>query len=184
MPVTDGGRHIRIRSLKIDVNAGVTSWQSIDVKQVLSVWLRQPETNWGIEINAYDAKGNDLAVTSAEAGEDGLVSWAVVLPNVRFLHNTTAFRQSSASRNRQYQEIIWSSYTTFCFKSVISQKCVHIFYYLHFSERATPQQNSELETFGTRYLNEWFFQPGSFEWIKSEQRDHCNSVLELTILLT
>lgn len=74
MPVTDGGRHIRIRSLKIDVNAGITSWQSIDVKQVLTVWLRQPETNWGIEINAYDAKGNDLAVTSAEAGEDGLVS--------------------------------------------------------------------------------------------------------------
>ncbi|XP_048050308.1 growth/differentiation factor 8 [Megalobrama amblycephala] len=78
MPITDGGRHIRIRSLKIDVNAGVTSWQSIDVKQVLSVWLRQPETNWGIEINAYDAKGNDLAVTSAEAGEDGLLPFMEV----------------------------------------------------------------------------------------------------------
>lgn len=73
MPVTDGGRHIGIRSLKIDVNAGVSSWQSIDVKQVLSVWLRQPDTNWGIEINALDSKGNDLAVTSTEAGE-GLVS--------------------------------------------------------------------------------------------------------------
>nr|AEJ83922.1 myostatin [Hypophthalmichthys nobilis] len=78
MPVTDGGRHIRIRSLKIDVNAGVTSWQSIDVKQVLSVWLKQPETNWGIEINAYDAKGNDLAITSAEAGEDGLLPFMEV----------------------------------------------------------------------------------------------------------
>ncbi|XP_056611483.1 growth/differentiation factor 8 [Triplophysa dalaica] len=78
MPVTDGGRHIRIRSLKIDVNAGITSWQSIDVKQVLTVWLRQPETNWGIEINAYDAKGNDLAVTSAEAGEDGLLPFMEV----------------------------------------------------------------------------------------------------------
>lgn len=78
MPVTDGGRHIRIRSLKIDVNAGVTSWQSIDVKQVLTVWLRQPETNWGIEINAYDAKGNDLAVTSAEPGEDGLLPFMEV----------------------------------------------------------------------------------------------------------
>ncbi|XP_033470398.1 growth/differentiation factor 8 [Epinephelus lanceolatus] len=72
MPVTDGSRHIRIRSLKIDVNAGVSSWQSIDVKQVLTVWLRQPETNWGIEINAFDSRGNDLAVTSAEPGEDGL----------------------------------------------------------------------------------------------------------------
>nr|AFN84519.1 myostatin [Schizopygopsis pylzovi] len=78
MPLTDGGRHIRIRSLKIDVNAGVTSWQSIDVKQVLAVWLRQPETNWGIEINAYDAKGNDLAVTSAEPGEDGLLPFMEV----------------------------------------------------------------------------------------------------------
>lgn len=72
MPVTDGNRHIRIRSLKIDVNAGASSWQSIDVKQVLTVWLRQPETNWGIEINAFDSRGNDLAVTSAEPGEDGL----------------------------------------------------------------------------------------------------------------
>lgn len=71
-PVTDGSRHTRIRSLKIDVGAGVSSWQSIDVKQVLSVWLRQPETNWGIEINAFDSRGNDLAVTSAEPGEEGL----------------------------------------------------------------------------------------------------------------
>ncbi|KAL3970264.1 hypothetical protein ACER0C_028061 [Sarotherodon galilaeus] len=72
IPVTDGNRHIRIRSLKIDVNAGASSWQSIDVKQVLTVWLRQPETNWGIEINAFDSRGNDLAVTSAEPGEEGL----------------------------------------------------------------------------------------------------------------
>nr|AGK84722.1 myostatin [Oreochromis aureus x Oreochromis niloticus] len=72
IPVTDGNRHIRIRSLKIDVNAGASSWQSIDVKQVLTVWLRQPETNWGIEINAFDSRGNDLAVTFAEPGEEGL----------------------------------------------------------------------------------------------------------------
>ncbi|KAM7380873.1 hypothetical protein PAMP_004143 [Pampus punctatissimus] len=70
MPVTDGSRHIR--SLKIDVNAGVSSWQSIDVKQVLTGWLRQPETNWGIEIKAFDSRGNDLAVTSVEPGEEGL----------------------------------------------------------------------------------------------------------------
>nr|WCO04948.1 myostatin [Channa maculata]WCO04949.1 myostatin [Channa maculata] len=77
-PVTDGSRHIRIRSLKIDVNAGVSSWQSIDVKQVLTVWLRQPETNWGIEINAFDSRGNDLAVTSAEPGEEGLLPFMEV----------------------------------------------------------------------------------------------------------
>nr|AAX82169.1 myostatin [Lateolabrax japonicus] len=78
MPVTDGSGHIRIRSLKIDVNAGVSSWQSIDVKQVLTVWLRQPETNWGIEINAFDSRGNDLAVTSAEPGEEGLQAFMEV----------------------------------------------------------------------------------------------------------
>ncbi|KAJ0070689.1 hypothetical protein NL108_017487, partial [Boleophthalmus pectinirostris] len=67
-----GGRHIRIRSLKIDVSAGVSSWQSIDVKQVLSVWLRQPETNWGIEVRALDSRGRDLAVTTAAPEEEGL----------------------------------------------------------------------------------------------------------------
>ncbi|KAM9363984.1 growth/differentiation factor 8 [Pholidichthys leucotaenia] len=71
-PVADGSRHIRIRSLKIDVNAGVSSWQSIDVKQVLTVWLRQPETNWGIEIKAFDSRGSNLAVTSVTPGEEGL----------------------------------------------------------------------------------------------------------------
>lgn len=78
-PVQDGGRPIRIRSLKIEMKAGVSSWQSIDVKQVLSVWLRQPETNWGIEIKAFDSRGNDLAVTSPEPGEDGLVRPAFTL---------------------------------------------------------------------------------------------------------
>ncbi|XP_051937902.1 growth/differentiation factor 8 [Hippocampus zosterae] len=71
-PASDGGRRVRVRSLKLDVKAGAGSWQSIDVKQVLSVWLRQPDTNWGIHINAYDNAGNDLAVTSAEPGEQGL----------------------------------------------------------------------------------------------------------------
>ncbi|XP_067459086.1 growth/differentiation factor 8 [Thunnus thynnus] len=78
MPVAEGSRHIRIRSLKIDVSAGVSSWQSIDVKQVVTVWLRQPETNWGIEINAFDSRGNDLAVTSAEPGEEGLLPFMEV----------------------------------------------------------------------------------------------------------
>ena len=85
MPSTDGSRHIGIRSLKIDVNAGVSSWKSIDVKQVLSVWLRQPETNWGIEINAYDAEGNDLVATSVEPGEEGLVSVPQICPKFKSL---------------------------------------------------------------------------------------------------
>lgn len=75
MPATDGNRRqIRIRSLKVDVSPGASSWHSIDVKQVLTMWLRQPETNWGIVVNAFDSRGNDLAVTTAASGEEGLVS--------------------------------------------------------------------------------------------------------------
>ncbi|XP_051977759.1 growth/differentiation factor 8-like [Xyrauchen texanus] len=62
----------RIRSQKIDVNAQTNSWQHIDMKQLLQLWLKQPESNFGIEIKAFDAKGNYLAVTSAESGEEGL----------------------------------------------------------------------------------------------------------------
>lgn len=74
-PTKDGNNtRIRIRSLKIDIDAGASSWQSIDIKSLLQAWLRQPETNYGIEINAYNCKGDDLAVTSFEPGEEGLVS--------------------------------------------------------------------------------------------------------------
>lgn len=65
---------VRVRSLKIDTDAGSSSWQSIDIKSLLQSWLRQPESNYGIEINAYDSRGEDLAVTSAEPGQEGLVS--------------------------------------------------------------------------------------------------------------
>ncbi|XP_072301397.1 growth/differentiation factor 8 [Eucyclogobius newberryi] len=77
-PGLAGGRHIRIRSLKLDMKAGVSSWQSVDVKQVLSVWLRQPETNWGIEVKAYDSRGRDLAVTTAAPGNEGLMPFLEV----------------------------------------------------------------------------------------------------------
>ncbi|CAB1434678.1 unnamed protein product [Pleuronectes platessa] len=63
---------VRVRSLKIDIDAGAGSWQSIDIKSMLQTWLRQPEVNYGIEINAYSSRGEDLAVTSAEPGEEGL----------------------------------------------------------------------------------------------------------------
>lgn len=78
---------VRVRSLKIDAGAG--SWQSIDIKSLLQAWLRQPETNYGIEINAYDSRGEDLAVTSAEPGEEGLVS-------LIFAHHTILFGSCTA----------------------------------------------------------------------------------------
>lgn len=74
-PAADGVRRIRIRSLKVDVSAGVSSWRRIDVEQVVAAWLRQPDTNWGVEIKAFDSRGSDLAVTSAEPGQEGLVSF-------------------------------------------------------------------------------------------------------------
>lgn len=74
-PAKEGNStRVRIRSLKIDTDAGSGSWQSVDIKSLLQAWLRQPETNYGIEINAYDSKGEDLAVTLAEPGEEGLVT--------------------------------------------------------------------------------------------------------------
>lgn len=69
-----GRRHIRIRSLKIDLHSRSGHWQSIDFKQVLHSWFRQPQSNWGIEINAFDPSGTDLAVTSLGPGAEGLVS--------------------------------------------------------------------------------------------------------------
>lgn len=54
--------------------SGASSWQSVDINQLLKTWLRQPETHYGLEIKAYDSKGQDLAVTVAELGEEGLVS--------------------------------------------------------------------------------------------------------------
>ncbi|KAJ8358556.1 hypothetical protein SKAU_G00150810 [Synaphobranchus kaupii] len=72
-PVTEqGSRHIRIRSLKIELNSRMGHWQSIDFKHVLQHWFKQPHTNWGIDINAFDESGNDLAVTSLRPGEEGL----------------------------------------------------------------------------------------------------------------
>ncbi|XP_066433735.1 growth/differentiation factor 8-like [Eleutherodactylus coqui] len=67
-PLKDGSRHIGIRALKLEMNPGPGSWQSIDVKTVLQNWLRHPESNLGIEIKAFDGNGEDLAVTNNENG--------------------------------------------------------------------------------------------------------------------
>ncbi|CAL1597690.1 unnamed protein product [Knipowitschia caucasica] len=63
---------VRVRSLQLDIDAGAGSWQSVDIKSLLQLWLRTPESNYGLEINAYDSHGEDLAVKSAEPGEEGL----------------------------------------------------------------------------------------------------------------
>ncbi|KAM4626715.1 growth/differentiation factor 8-like isoform 2-T2 [Discoglossus pictus] len=67
-PLKDGTRHTGIRALKLEMNPGSGTWQSFDVKTVLQNWLRQPESNLGIEIKAYDGEGQDLAVTNNEDG--------------------------------------------------------------------------------------------------------------------
>ncbi|EDK99985.1 growth/differentiation factor 8 [Mastomys coucha] len=71
-PMKDGTRYTGIRSLKLDMSPGTGIWQSIDVKTVLQNWLKQPESNLGIEIKALDENGHDLAVTFPGPGEDGL----------------------------------------------------------------------------------------------------------------
>ena len=60
-PMKDGTRYTGIRSLKLDMNPGTGIWQSIDMKTVLQNWLKQPESNLGIEIKALDENGHDLA---------------------------------------------------------------------------------------------------------------------------
>lgn len=70
---------VRVRSLKVDADAGTGSWQSMDIKSLLQAWLRQPGSNYAIDINAFDPQGEDLAVTSAEPGEEGLVRAPYIL---------------------------------------------------------------------------------------------------------
>uniref|UniRef100_L7N1C6 Growth/differentiation factor 8 n=1 Tax=Myotis lucifugus TaxID=59463 RepID=L7N1C6_MYOLU len=71
-PMEDGTRYTGIQSLKLDMSPGAGIWQSIDVKTVLQNWLKQSESNLGIEIKALDENGHDLAVTFPGPGEDGL----------------------------------------------------------------------------------------------------------------
>lgn len=72
LQVGKGGNSTRVSVPPRKVGAG--SWQSVDIESLLQAWLRQPEANYGIEINAYADDGEDLAVTSARPGEAGLVS--------------------------------------------------------------------------------------------------------------
>ncbi|XP_014007051.1 growth/differentiation factor 8 [Salmo salar] len=88
---TEGNSRIRILSLKIDVASGASSWQSVDINQLLKTWLRQPETHYGLEIKAYDSKGQDLAVTVAELGEEGLQPFV----EVKILDNLKRSRRAS-----------------------------------------------------------------------------------------
>eukprot|EP00071_Canis_lupus_P022395 XP_013972609.1 growth/differentiation factor 11 isoform X2 [Canis lupus familiaris] len=85
-----GRRHIRIRSLKIELHSRSGHWQSIDFKQVLHSWFRQPQSNWGIEINAFDPSGTDLAVTSLGPGAEGLHPFM----ELRVLENTKRSRRN------------------------------------------------------------------------------------------
>ncbi|KAF3857070.1 hypothetical protein F7725_008929 [Dissostichus mawsoni] len=78
---------VRVRSLKIEADTGAGSWQSIDIKSLLQAWLRQPESNYSIEINAFDSTGEDLAVTSAEPGEEGLFGWDWIIAPKRYRAN-------------------------------------------------------------------------------------------------
>lgn len=72
-PLKDGTRHIGIRTLKLDMNPGPGTWQSFDVKTVLQNWLKQPETNLGIEIKALVGNGEDLVITNNENGLVGFI---------------------------------------------------------------------------------------------------------------
>ncbi|KAM9820459.1 growth/differentiation factor 8-like [Neosynchiropus ocellatus] len=82
---------VRVRSLKIHADAGASSWHSIDIKSLLQAWLRHPETNYGIEINAYNPEGDNLAITNSAPGEEGLQPFI----EVKILDSTRRFRRDS-----------------------------------------------------------------------------------------
>ncbi|XP_068103008.1 growth/differentiation factor 8-like [Hyperolius riggenbachi] len=67
-PFKDDIKQIGIRTLKLDLNSGPGTWHSFDVKTVLQNWLKQPETNLGIEIKAFTGNGEDLVITNNENG--------------------------------------------------------------------------------------------------------------------
>lgn len=108
-PVTEqGSRHIRIRSLKIELNSRAGHWQSIDFKHVLQNWFKQPHTNWGIDINAFDESGNDLAVTSLRPGEEGLVRILRPVPRAGeglYICHSSLFFCLNTGKNREPQTL-------------------------------------------------------------------------------
>ncbi|XP_066509517.1 myostatin a [Hoplias malabaricus] len=61
-----------IHSLSLDVDSHTSPWQSVDMKQPLQAWLQRPNSSFGVQIKALDTHGKDLAITSAESGEEGL----------------------------------------------------------------------------------------------------------------
>ncbi|KAM4698213.1 growth/differentiation factor 8-like [Rhinophrynus dorsalis] len=87
-PLKDGTRYTGIRALKLEMNPGSGTWQSIDVKTVLQNWLRQPESNLGIEIRAFDGNGQDLAVTNKEDGLSPFMEVKVIDTPKRFRRDT------------------------------------------------------------------------------------------------
>ncbi|KAM4024919.1 growth/differentiation factor 8-like [Anomaloglossus baeobatrachus] len=68
----DNLRSTGIRPLKLEINPGPGMWKNIDVKNALQNWLKQLESNIGIEIKATDENGRDIPVGHRGSSEDGL----------------------------------------------------------------------------------------------------------------
>jgi len=118
-PVTEqGSRHIRIRSQRIELNSRAGHWKSIDFKHVLQNWFKQPHTNWGIDINAFDESGNDLAVTSLRPGEEGLVRTVRPVPGTHTPGGWGAGGLRSGGRGLEA-----GLEDQFCHRSIIRRPC-------------------------------------------------------------
>ncbi|XP_066433193.1 growth/differentiation factor 8-like [Eleutherodactylus coqui] len=70
--VNDNLRSTGIRPLKLEMNPGPGIWKSIDVKTALQNWLKQLESNIGIEVKATDENGRDIPVGHRGSNEDGM----------------------------------------------------------------------------------------------------------------
>lgn len=86
--LNDNLRSTGSRPLKLEMNPGPGIWKSIDVKNALQNWLKQLESNIGIEIKATDENGRDIPVGHRGSNEDGLVGDKknIYFSEYKFLH--------------------------------------------------------------------------------------------------
>ncbi|CAJ0967088.1 unnamed protein product, partial [Ranitomeya imitator] len=78
--LNDNLRSTGIRPLKLEMNPGPGIWKNIDVKNALQNWLKQLESNIGIEIKATDENGRDIPVGYRGSSEGGMAQFVAARP--------------------------------------------------------------------------------------------------------
>ncbi|XP_067124995.1 growth/differentiation factor 8 [Centruroides vittatus] len=61
---------LHVKAKKVDTKLTHGGWATIDVRKIVSRWLRHPKDNLGFAIRSYDSEGRELAVTEPREGEE------------------------------------------------------------------------------------------------------------------